>query len=134
MRVLGVDYGLKRIGLAVGESEVGMAFPRPMIVSKGSVEADADALATLVRKEKLDAIVLGLPLTAPGEESEQTAICRRLADALIALGIPVHLVDERMTTRSAHAMFEGMKASVRKRLVDSEAARQITQAFLDGAR
>lgn len=131
MRVLGIDYGLKRIGLAVGESEVGMAFARPLMASQGSVEADANALAMLVRKEEFDAVVLGLPLTASGEEGEQAKICRRLADALISLGVPVHLIDERMTTQNAEAMFEGIKASVRKRLVDSEAARQITQSFLD---
>jgi len=133
MRVLGVDYGLKRIGLAVGESDVGMAFPRPLLSSRGSVEADATVLAALVRDEGFDAVVLGLPLTASGEEGEQAAICRRLADALENLGVRVHLVDERMTTRSAEAMFEGTKASLRKRLVDSEAARQITQSFLDGS-
>lgn len=131
MRVLGVDYGLKRIGLAVGESEVGMAFPRPLLPSRGSIEADAAALAHLVRSEGFDAVVLGLPLTASGEEGEQATICRRLATALEGLGIQVYLVDERMTTRSAEAMFEGAKASVRKRLVDSEAARQLVQSFLN---
>jgi putative Holliday junction resolvase len=131
MRVLGVDYGLKRIGLAVGESEVGMAFPRPRLSSRGSIEADAGALADVVRNEGFDAVVLGLPLTESGEEGEQAAICRRLATALEGLGVKVYLVDERMTSRSAEAMFEGTKASVRKRLVDSEAARQITQSFLD---
>ncbi|MER3413262.1 MAG: Holliday junction resolvase RuvX [Armatimonadota bacterium] len=131
MRLLGVDYGLKRIGLAVGESEVGMAFPRRLLLSKGSVKADAAALAAIVQQESFDAVVLGLPLTASGDEGEQAAICRRLANALENLGVRVHLVDERMTTQSAQQALGGTKASIRKGLVDSEAARQITQSFLD---
>ncbi|GIV02807.1 MAG: putative pre-16S rRNA nuclease [Fimbriimonadales bacterium] len=133
MRILGVDYGLKRIGLAVGETDVNMAFPRPTLAASGQAERDAAAIAELVREEGFDLVVLGLPLLPSGDEGDQARIVRSLGDALQALGVPIRYVDERGTTRQAHSTLSEIKASKRKRLLDGEAARILVEEFLRAA-
>ncbi len=127
MRILGVDYGLKRIGLAVGETDVNMAFPRPTLAASGQAERDAAAIAELVRDEGFDLV---LP---SGDEGDQARIVRSLGDALQALGVPIRYVDERGTTRQAHSTLSEIKASKRKRLLDGEAARILVEEFLRAA-
>lgn len=130
MRILGVDYGLKRIGLASGETELRMAFPRAALSASGIPERDAAAIAELVREEAFELVVLGLPLLPSGDEGEQARIVRALGNALEGLGVAVRYVDERGTTVQAHATLSGVKASKRKRLVDGEAARILVEEFL----
>lgn len=130
MRILGVDYGTKRIGLAIAETQVGLAFARPVMKSLGSPEADAAAIAKLAQEEDCALVVVGLPLTADGKEGDQAKICRQFGELLAAEGISVHFEDERYTTAVANVSLEYLNARKRRRVVDSEAARLLLIQYL----
>ncbi|MCW5946665.1 MAG: Holliday junction resolvase RuvX [Fimbriimonadales bacterium] len=130
MKVIGIDYGTKRIGIAVAETQLGLAFARPVMDSKGSTEADAKAIAELAREEECGLVVVGLPLTPSGEEGEQAAISREFGNALANEGVSVHFADERYTTALANVALEHLKSRKRKLLADSEAARILLIQYL----
>lgn len=130
MRILGIDYGLKRIGLAIAETQVGLAFARPVMKSQGSLKADAAAVAQFAREADCDLAVVGLPLTPSGKEGEQAKICREFGELLAAEGISVHFEDERYTTAVAKVSLDYLKAHKRRRVVDSEAARLLLVQYL----
>jgi putative Holliday junction resolvase len=134
MRLIGVDFGFKRIGIAVAETEVRIVTPRTTIDASGTLKRDADAIAILVRREEASAVVLGLPIEESGEEGKMARICRLLAEHIEGNGIPVHLVDESMTSVQADnsLRLEGLKASQRRKLRDGEAAALILERYLDG--
>lgn len=132
MRLLGVDLGSKRIGIAVGEKEAGVVTPRPALAAVGTLRRDADAVAALARREEADAIVLGLPVELSGEEGRMARVCRTFAGHLADLGLTVHLVDETFTSVAAEAAMRqvDMKASQRRKARDGEAAAQIVERFI----
>lgn len=134
MRVLAVDFGLKRIGVALGESEFGIATPRPAISASGALKQDAKAIHALARAEEADAVVLGLPIEEDGQEGKMARICRMLAAHLSEEGESVHLVNEVYSSREAeNALAEaGVRITRRKELRDGEAACVIVQRFFDG--
>jgi putative Holliday junction resolvase len=133
MRLLGIDFGFKRIGVAVAETEVGIVTPRSPMAASGTLKKDAEAIATLARREEACAVVLGLPVEESGEEGRMARICRTLAEHLAGNGILVHLVDESMTSVQADGTLrqEGLKASQRRKLRDGEAAALILERYLD---
>lgn len=134
MRLLGVDFGFKRIGLAVGDSETGFTTPCLPLPAAGALKRDAEAIHQQARKEQANAIVLGYPLGDEGEAGRMARIARTLKEHLEALGHQVHLVDESLTSVEAEsAMLEaGLKASVRKKHRDGEAACRILERYMDG--
>lgn len=134
MRLLGVDFGFKRIGLAIGETDARIATPRPAMAASGALKRDAEALNLLARREQAKAIVLGYPLGDEGETGRMARIARTLKEHLEALGHQVHLVDESLTSVEAEsAMLEaGLKASERKKARDGEAACRILERYMDG--
>ncbi len=131
MRVLGVDFGGKRIGLAVGESEYGVTTARPNLAASGTLAKDAEAIARKAAEEGAEAVVVGLPVEPDGAEGRMARICRQLADRLRERGVEVNMVDERMTSAEAESDLAaaGMKGSVRKRTIDGEAARRILERW-----
>jgi putative Holliday junction resolvase len=134
MRLLGVDFGFKRIGLAIAETEVGIVTPRAPLTASGTLKRDAEAIAIFAKREEVDAVVLGLPVEESGEEGRMARICRTLAEHIVGNGMKVHLVDESMTSVQAERslMDEGLKASQRRKLKDGEAAALILERYLDG--
>ncbi len=130
MRILGIDYGLKRIGIAIAETQFGLAFARPVVQSEGSVEKDAAAVAKLAADEECALVVVGLPLTPSGDEGEQAQISRDFGEALAAAGMTVHYADERYTTALANVSLEHVKPKKRKLVADSEAARILLIQYL----
>jgi len=135
MRLLGVDLGKVRIGVAVGETEPRVVTPRPTLAASGTLRRDADALAQLAKKEEAEAVVVGLPIGLDGQEDGMTKACRLLADLLRERGYAVHLVDETMSSVQAEASLleAGLKASERRRKRDGEAASLILERFMNGA-
>lgn len=131
MRLLGVDYGLKRIGIAIGESEVGMAFAREQLKSLGSPELDAPRIANLAHEEDCNLIVIGMPFLELGEEGEQAMISRKLGQALKELDCKIEFWDERYTTSQANTNLKHIKPEKRKSVADSEAARIILTNFME---
>ena len=133
MRVLGIDLGLKRIGIALGESEHGVTSARPALAASGTLGRDAQAISELAKREQADALVVGLPLGSEVEDGKIAKAGMMLAEKLRALGWTVHTVNEAMTSIEAEDNLrrDDHKASVRRRLRDGEAARLILERFFD---
>lgn len=134
MRLLGIDYGHKRIGIALSDVLEVMASPLE-ILQRQSLAKDLDYLAALARKHEVGKIVVGLPVNMDGSEGELAAQARAFADALTTrLGIPVELYDERMTTLQADRMLTeeaDLSRGRRKEVRDKIAASLILQSYLD---
>jgi len=136
-RILGIDYGVRRIGAAVADSELRIAMPWATIDGRGEPAADAQAVLDFVRAESIDEFVVGLPLNmsaAAGTDSAQTALTRRFAAELARLGgRPVHLHDERLSSFAADEALDAAGVGGRRRrgLRDRIAAQRILQGWLD---
>jgi putative Holliday junction resolvase len=100
VRVLAVDPGGRRFGLAVGDEATGLAGPVAVIAS-GGVAADARAIAAEVARRDANAVVIGLPTTPDGDDTPACARSRALAEALGKLGITTRLQPEHLTTDEA---------------------------------
>lgn len=135
MRVLGVDLGSKRIGIAVSDRSGTIASPLTVIQRSGSVARDHRAIADLVVEEEAEAVVVGLPLNMNGSVGPAAQAAIKEASALATVvNVPVHTSDERRTTVTAdRAMIEaGMNAQARRKVVDKVAAAVLLQHWLDG--
>lgn len=134
MRILGVDFGSRRIGIALAESEFGIGSARPSLPASGTLAKDAEAIAAVARREQADAVVVGIPEN-PGDE-RMSRVCHQLAEKIRALGLTVHTVDESLTTTLAEADLsaQGLKASKIRRQKDGESARRILDRFLSETR
>jgi putative holliday junction resolvase len=141
VRVLGIDYGSKRIGLALSDASGMLARAWKTIARKGNAGQVAAAIAAELQAlreagEEVAAVVLGLPRRLSGEANEQTAAVHALAAQLRAiLPISVVLQDERLTSHEAEARLAAREKDWRKRkeALDSEAAAIILQDYLDAA-
>ena len=133
-RLLGLDVGNRRIGVAVSD-ELGLtAQPVMTLERKRNRRDDLRSLGRLARKFGVSAIVVGNPLRLSGEESSQTVKTQTFASELGELtGLPIHLHDERMTTHEAHQILyeAGHARQQHRRVVDRVAATLILQSFLD---
>ena len=132
MRFLGIDYGTRRIGLAAGD-ELGIAPPLPALV-EADAAARRRALAQVVQTRRIQEIVLGLPLNMDGSEGFKAKESQAFAEELRAeFGLPVHLVDERLTSHMAESgMNQKQLREIRgKGIIDSRAAAVILQDYLD---
>lgn len=131
-RIIGLDHGSRRIGLAVGDVETGMAFARPAI-QRQSVMVDLDTIAAIARDEEASLVVLGLPRNMDGSEGPQAAAARDFGERLAAIGLAVAYVDERLTSWQAAEQLadEGRRVRRRSGEIDSAAARLILQEYLD---
>jgi len=130
-RVLAIDYGERRIGLAVSDPLRIAAHGMPTMENR-SPEEVMDSLRRIVDELSIEEIVVGLPLNMDGSEGEQAAKARSFAERLKPLGRPVRLLDERLTTERAHrAMREaGLSRKKRRRRADRLAAQFILQSYL----
>jgi putative Holliday junction resolvase len=134
IRYLALDVGSRRIGVAVSD-ELGLtAQPVLTLVRRSSRREDLRSLARLARKFAVAGIVVGNPVHLDGAESPQTTKTQAFAAELGELtGLPIHLWDERLTTREAHRILyeAGHKRQQHQRVVDQVAATLILQSFLD---
>lgn len=101
MRYLALDVGDRRIGLAVGDDAFGLTRALPTLRRSRRLAADIERIASIARGEEVGALVIGLPLTLRGDESQQTERMRRFAAACAPIGLPITLYDERNTTVEA---------------------------------
>ena len=132
MRLLGIDFGFARIGLAVTDDAVGLPSALPWIAASGKLKVDATTLASVAKRQEADAVVLGLPLE-DGEEGKMARVMRQLGGHLQDAGLVVEYVDETLTSVEAETALRGtdMKASQRRRHRDGEAACRILERYLD---
>jgi len=101
MRVLGVDLGSRRIGLAISDADASFSFPLAALESAGFAR-DVAALCALISEREVGRVVVGLPLHMDGRAGRGAEAARRFASALAtAAGVPVELIDERWTTAQA---------------------------------
>jgi putative Holliday junction resolvase len=139
MRVLGVDYGERRMGLALSDATGLLAQPWKTLARHGSLARAADALAAEVSRlraedDGLEAVVLGFPRRLNGSPTEQTLAVEKLASSLRGrIGVPVVLQDERLSSREAESLLARRIRDWRKRktLLDATAAAVILQDYLD---
>lgn len=127
MRILGIDYGEKNIGLATGESETRISLARAPLVRKSDAQLIED-LERLVLDEDITAIVVGWPISLRGTKEAAAQTVKKFADELAAAAKrPVYLMDERLSTQAAQRLRQqNPKASI-----DSLSAQVILQAYLD---
>jgi len=131
MRYLAIDYGTKRTGLAICDS--GETIVSPLAVIEGQ-KGLLKKISEVVETERVEAVVLGLPLNMTGSESSQTRLVFKFAEQLKDyLHIPVHFQDERLSSFGAEEKLASAKftrGKKRKRL-DAVAAAEILEAFLE---
>jgi putative Holliday junction resolvase len=134
MRILGVDVGTKRIGLAMSDPTALIATGIGVIDATGEAESDAQSVAHVVRTHGAGLIVVGLPTMLTGEEGAAAEQVRAFADTLArAAGVPIELWDERLTTAQAEKAMLNADASreERRQRIDKVAAALILQSYLD---
>ncbi|MDR0975601.1 MAG: Holliday junction resolvase RuvX [Christensenellaceae bacterium] len=133
MKFLGIDYGLKRIGLATTDPLGIIASPYGVIENKGE-ERNITAIKNLCDELKIGKIVMGLPLNMNGTESEMSARVREFKNALeVAVNLEVILIDERLTSRLAENTLKekyGRDYEAVKERVDSVSASVILQTYI----
>lgn len=134
-RVLGIDLGERRIGLAVSD-ELGLVAQGLPTLSRLSFEEDVAALGGIIRKYEVQEVVIGCPRNMDGTWGEEAEKASAFAQELErAFGVRTVLWDERLTTRAAERLL--IEASVRRRkrrqVVDQVAAVLILQGFLDAS-
>ena len=133
-RLLGVDFGLKRVGLAVCDSGHIVATPLPVCYTK-SMRISIDSVARVAKDKEVNGVVVGLPFNMDGSESVQSGRAKAFARNLGKVtGLPVELFDERLTTVEADELLKEAgvsKAAERAKLVDSMAAKVILQCYID---
>jgi len=133
MKYLGVDWGERRVGLALSDESSTIA--SPFVVEKcRSDEERLQIVLRHVREQGVGTVVLGMPLSLSGEEGPTGRAVRRFGEMLAErLDIPLELWDERLTTGSAQrALIEaGLRRGRRKEVVDKVAASVMLQSFLD---
>ncbi len=131
--VLGFDFGLARIGVAVGELESGTAHALETIAEEAGAARFA-RISALLEEWRPVGLVVGLPTHPDGAEHDMTRHCRRFANQLHGrYGLPVHLVDERYSSVAAERDLadNGRRGRATKPQLDAAAARIILQHFLD---
>jgi len=136
-RWIGIDYGTKRIGVAIADPGDSIASPETTLPSSGSASEDARRIIHWSQAREVGGIVVGLPLNMDGSEGVQAKLSRDLATELERQGAPqVQLWDERLTSFQADEVMiaAGVRASRRKRLRDALSAQIILQSFLDARR
>jgi len=134
-RVLGLDLGSRRIGVAVSSGTV--ATPHTLLERAADQAADHAAIAALVDDLGVERVVVGLPLSLDGKMGPAARAAADEAEALgDVLAVPVETYDERLTTVTADRSLStlGVKGQARRRVVDKVAAAVMLQAWLDRSR
>lgn len=131
--ILAFDFGLKRIGVAVGEGF--QKFAQSLATIKAETNAARfAAIASLIHEWQPSQLVVGLPFGLDGSEHEMTKRCRRFANQLHGrFGLPVALTDERLTSAEAEVIVRESRGSkgYRKEDIDAVAARLILEDYLN---
>lgn len=124
---LGIDYGEKRIGLALGNSSAKIATAFKTIPNEDAV----NVLRTVCDQNQVDELILGKPLGLNGEGTAQTLVIDEFKSKLESAGLPIQVQHEDATSEIAEAELKENKKSYEKSDVDMHAARIILQDYLD---
>jgi len=130
-KVLGIDYGDTRIGIAVAEIEIGIAHPHSVIESGDKAIGE---IANIIREESIKTLIIGLPKNMNGTEGNQAAATRLFAEKLsVSGGIEIVFQDERLSSKQAEDILIELDKSrdARKAEADAHQAAIILQTYLD---
>jgi putative Holliday junction resolvase len=132
--ILAFDFGLRRIGVAVGQSVTGSASPLGTIAISES-RVDRDAIAALIREWRPTLLVVGMPMHADGSPSDLQKPVEAFIEELRSFSLPVESVDERYTSVEAERVLKEARASgsrgrIKKEEIDSAAAVFIAERYL----
>ncbi len=133
IRIAGIDYGTVRIGIALADTEVGIAGPFENHTRR-SPTLDAEYFKTLAKEERIGRFVVGLPVHLHGGESQKSAEARAFGKWLHeATGVPVEYFDERFTTSEADQLLSSRKLTKKQRQArrDQLAAQIMLTAYLE---
>jgi putative Holliday junction resolvase len=135
VRVLALDLGTRRVGVAVSDATETLASPRAVLERSRDRARDHRRIAELVAEEEVGLVVVGLPLSLDGTEGAAAQSARAEVEELrAALPVPVEVHDERLTTVTAHRLLadQGLDSRRRRSVVDGAAAAVLLQSWLDG--
>jgi len=132
--ILAFDFGLRRIGVAVGQDVTGSASPVGVVANR-ETGTDHDKIADLVREWRPTGLVVGMPAHADGSPSDIHEHVGAFIAALEAYGLPIDTVDERYTSVEAERALKGARAAgtrgrISKEMIDSAAAVFIAERYL----
>ncbi len=128
-RLLGLDWGACRTGVAVSDASGDFVFARPPIVTAANdTDALVNSVVEIIAGENISGIVIGLPLRTDGTESETTAAVRKFANTLATrTEIPIVFIDETLSSMSAQEQMGRIRVHDIKEKLDSNAARVILE-------
>lgn len=132
MRIMAIDYGDARTGVAVSDT-TGLLAGYTTVIQSRKAEVVAAEVARLVKEKGVEELVMGFPRNMDGSEGPRAELYRGFARQLeTATGLPVHLWDERRTTIEAHAILHesGKRMKAHKKNVDAVAASLILEGYL----
>ncbi|MFN3689431.1 MAG: Holliday junction resolvase RuvX [Fimbriimonadales bacterium] len=127
MRVAALDYGVKRVGIAIADTEIGIAFPATVLPN------DLEQIVRWLQQERIERVVVGAPYLMWGAAGERVQQATAFAEQLRQrLGIPVELLDERLTTLEAERRLRESEPSRSKRAqkIDAVAAALLLETYL----
>ncbi len=133
MRALGIDLGSKRVGIAVGDTDIGVATPSDVLERDPARPLEA-RLGELVEQWEVEVVVVGLPRSLDGSQGPAERRARDEAEVLASsLDVPVELHDERLSTVTAQSSLHAAGVDTRRgrKVVDAVAASVILQSWLD---
>ncbi|OPY70915.1 MAG: putative Holliday junction resolvase [Syntrophorhabdaceae bacterium PtaU1.Bin034] len=134
VRVLGLDVGEKRIGIALSDAGGKIAQGLKLYTTTGSQSKDIAAIKEVVQQFEVSRIVVGLPKNLDGSLGPKAQLIEQFAESIRrATGLPVDLWDERFTTDEAHRIFDmaSIRRKKRRGMIDIMAAQIILQGYLD---
>jgi putative Holliday junction resolvase len=130
-RVLAVDHGDRRTGLAISDP-LGITAQPLDVIRERDQEMLVQRVADVAKSNQIGIILLGLPLSMDGSEGDRVKITRAFGDKLAALsGLPIEYLDERLTSKQAEQVMIGRKRREKRATADAIAAQILLQSFLD---
>jgi putative holliday junction resolvase len=134
VRVLALDLGSKRVGVAISDSSGTIASPLVVLQRSGRTATDHERIRDLIAEEEAVLLVVGLPMSMDGSLGKAAQAALREVEALATVvGVPVETFDERLTTVTGDRILKerGMNAEKRRKVIDKVAAAVILQSWLD---
>ncbi|MEN6520634.1 MAG: Holliday junction resolvase RuvX [Armatimonadota bacterium] len=134
MKLMGLDVGEKRIGVALSDDTGSFAFPFTTIVRTVSEKADLRSIVCVIEEENVSKVIVGIPIMLSGQEAVQAEKIRAFAGKLARrLRIPLEYWDERYSTAEAERLLidAGKSREARKNIIDKTAAAVILQSYIE---
>ena len=132
--VLGIDYGSKRMGLAVSDLSYTIATSYKILYRR-NIKQDLEELSQIIKEKEIGAIIMGLPLQMNGQEGETAEAVRKFSDKLTErFNLPIFLWDERLSSSAVERFLIGevdLSRKKRAKILDASAAAYILQGALD---